>query len=145
MNPKCLIIILAIMLLGINESVFIKYLFNDPDLEAEEIPEKWRQLCGFRYLPYERHINYRSKCFATDLVRNFSESYRHKRRLSRFLWFPIPKVQHGVNAKDHESPWIVQIALKKYKYFGLSYDYHHRCTGVLITMKHILTAAHCKK
>ena len=131
------------MLLRINESVIIKYLFNDPDLEAEEIPEKWRQMCGYRYLPYERHINYRSKCFATDLVRNFSENYRQKRLLSGLLWHSTTRIVHGVNAEVHESPWTVQFS-ERHDIFGWFVSYNRGCSGVLVTMRHILTAAHCK-
>ncbi|KAJ8676285.1 hypothetical protein QAD02_012072 [Eretmocerus hayati] len=57
--------------------------------------------------------------------------------------FSKPEPLQGVNvlkAKDYEFPSIVSI---RYKNYGLNEYLGHICTGVAITRRHVLTAAHC--
>ena len=113
-----------------------KWLITEPDLNITEIPENVKHLCGYKQIPFERVIKFSHKCFGTEFTKNISEL---KKPDIKDAW-PSMRIMNGIDADMHESPWTVQLAE-----FGGRFadDYHYRCTGVLITLKHILTAAHC--
>ena len=118
-----------------------RMLFGEIDPNIVYIPEEVRQLCGFRYIPYQRQIKFSEKCFGFNFVKNVTERDKPKQKHIQH-W---PRIQNGVNAEMNESPWTVQIARYEKGFIFTDDEYHYRCTGVLITLKHILTAAHCHR
>jgi len=139
-----IILIVLVFIIELEESAKIrpvrnKLLFFEPDYNVREIPKHLTKYCGFQYIPYERQIQFSSKCFGLDSVRNVSEQNKEttsQRSVSS-------RILNGVNALKHEGPWTVQIAVKRKSWFGFVVDLISVCTGSLITTKHILTAAHC--
>ena len=55
---------------------------------------------------------------------------------------PFTRVLGGRDVKYRESPWTVQIVKTRYL-LNIDIGYDNLCTGSLLTMRHILTAAHC--
>jgi len=134
-------IIFTFILFQINKNYSLiknKRLFAEPDLNVKEIDEKWRHLCGYRFIPFERHIKFNSKCFGSERVINITENYKLDEKSAYYH-----RIIHGIGAEQNESPWTVQFARRE-KLLGFNLGtIQPKCTGVLITMRHILTSAHC--
>ena len=139
-NIQMISIFLILTSIEIHFCIKNQFLFGEPDTNVTEIPLKVRQLCGFRYIPYQRQIKFTDKCFGSHIVKNVTEQYKPRTRISS----QSSRMINGVNAEMHESPWTVQIARYKKGFWFTKDEYIYRCTGVLITLKHILTAAHCR-
>ena len=122
-------LILKLLISKANQSID---LFSLPDLENPIIPQKWRDFCGFRYLP--KKITYNTTCF--------KNSYPDKTTFGEYIEKPSNRIVGGRNVTKHESPWTVQIVLKYFDNGHYVMD-THRCTGVFLTMRHILTSGHC--
>ena len=102
-------------------------------------------MCGFRYVPQK--ITFNKKCFGNTSedrwIPNLITSMKNLTQL------PENRVLGGRDVFYRESPWTVQIAKKNFDVNKMSIltqvDDTPLCTGVLLTMRHILTAAHCRQ
>jgi len=119
----------------INTSVFLKIIVRDIEgvtaINLFSQPDLSNPLCGLRNVPIK--IKYPNKCFAKSyedrLVLSPIKPPIRSKPSNRVIW--------GWNVRHRESPWTVQITKREGR---IHWD---MCTGVLITMQHILTAAHC--
>ena len=110
-------------------------MFSKPNLSEPSITGKY---CGLRYEPFEYKIEYINECFlhtinSTYIIDVYSGS---KSVISN----TESRITGGQDVVERESPWTVQIhAILMIKPTPVAKG----CTGVLITLRHILTAAHC--
>ena len=111
-------------------------MFSKPNLTKRSFTG---QNCGLRYEPYKLIIKYPGNCFLNRI------SYLELLELNPGEYndnIIKNRITGGEEVVDRESPWTVQIAYQV-KYEIAIGRHKHYCTGVLITLKHVLTAAHC--
>ena len=114
-NFLLVFVIFKLIVLKVLDMKRNRNLFFEPDFEIKEIPEKWRQMCGFRYKPYIRRLNFSSKCFAKEFTKQVIEPYEPPEQRKSIS----PRIQWGRDAVKHESPWTVQLAARHSIWFGL--------------------------
>ena len=107
-------------------------MFYRPDLSHPKITNR----CGLRFNPFEIKVKFPINCFLHSI--NNITVFDIERHIMNDLNTIRSRITGGELTEYRESPWTVHIAIKD----GFFRTDHH-CTGVLLTLKYILTAAHC--
>ncbi len=97
-----------------------------------------RRECGLGFKPIEYNLVFNEKCFKNNYSNKtvWDVLGTHLHRTQDIV---SNRVRHGEVAAIDEAPWAVFLrAIYDYK---LGKDY--RCSGSLITLQWVLTAAHC--
>ena len=114
-------------------------IFNAPDLTSDYIPRNVTKMCGQRFIRHPISIDFNKKCFRNSLDMQYLTEVFGNIDISK----PGSRVLGGVDAHPNEAPWAVRLAKRYSVFHGKGRVYTHKCSGVLITLKHIITAKEC--
>ena len=149
-----LIIVCCFLVTPLVRSYDFNRLFNAPFLDIANIPSRVTALCGQRFFRFPIKIEYNKECFINSYelkywvqpVRNQSDKLKPQSRIPIFdEWGP--SMDDYENQTPNEAPWSVRL-VREYSTRSKDGKTWPRvlqtvCSGVLISMKHIMTAKYC--
>ena len=119
------------------ESTFVS-IGDYPGYRGEGNPQVNLHDCGLQYVPTVYDITFPEKCFNNEYNSNIVFDYRAVTRVES----PQTRMYGGTSVELGEVPWVVLFRDVKEWWLNWGED-KYMCSGVLITLEWVLTAAHC--